>query len=86
MHIDASYIRLERSSDGISFLFEEKFGFVYLLNDTGYVMAKMMLQGNPTIQDIAKSLIEQFELDLEEEVTEDIVVFVNMLREYDLIR
>lgn len=85
MHIDVPGIRVERSSDGYAFLFEERFGFVYLLSDTGYFLAKMLIDGDPSENDLVEALKERFLISPEHNIVEDVQTFLNALREYSLL-
>ncbi len=85
MRIDLPGARVERTSDGHSFLFEEHFGYAYLLSDTGAVMAELLLTGDLTETGLAEELRQRFAVPDGEDVERDVLAFVDHLRRYGIL-
>lgn len=85
MKIDLPGVRIEKPENGTGFLFEERYGFIYLLNETGYELAKLLIENDLTEEELQKHLEDKFDMDRSTDLQKNITEFLSMLREYDLI-
>jgi hypothetical protein len=85
MHLDLPGARVERSSDGQAFLFEERYGFVYLLNDVGAFLAERLLSGDEAVDDLVKAIQDRFDVPSNVNVADDVDVLLDALRSYGLL-
>lgn len=85
MRLDLPGARVERSSDGQAFLFEERYGFVYLLDDVGALLVEQLLASEVTASTLAAAVREHFAVPPDADVMGDIEAFLQRLRDYGLL-
>lgn len=85
MRLDLPSARVERSSDGQAFLFEERYGFVYLLNDVGAFLVERLLSGDETVAVLVAEIQDRFDVPLDVNVAGDVEAFMGGLRSYGLL-
>ncbi len=85
MRIDLPGARVERTSDGHCFLFEEHFGYAYLLSDSAAVLAELLLTGDPTEVQLATELRDRFAVGDGANVERDVLAFIDRLRGYGIL-
>ena len=86
MRIELPGLKMDNPKNDSAFLFEERYGFVYLLNDTGYEIIKLLTENDLSEEDVCEHLRETFEgCDDATVLLQDVSAFLSVLREYDLI-
>lgn len=85
MRLDLPGARVERSSDGQAFLFEERYGFVYLLGAVGALVVERLLSAEQSIPSLATTVAEHFEVPPHTDVAGDVAAFLARLRDYGLL-
>ena len=85
MRLDPKAIRLERSRDGTTFLFEDRYGYAYLLNATGAFLSEALLQGDRDLSSLVAAVLEEFETEDAAAVEADALTFLETLRGYGLL-
>ncbi len=85
MNLDLPGIRIERSSDGHSFLFEERYGFVYLLNDLAEFVLHELIKGDRTEEELVAAIRLRFDLQSDADPLGDVKLFISKLRTYGLL-
>ncbi len=85
MRIDLAGARVETTSDGHQFLFEEHFGYAYVLNPTGAVLTELLLTGDRTEAELAAALRDRFNVQGHATVEEDVLTFLQRLRGYGIL-
>lgn len=77
---DASNLRVQGSGSGKGFVFDNRTGYVYLLNKTGLHILKNLEEGK-TVAQIANSMCSRFNLDRETAVRDAQEFLEALLRE-----
>lgn len=85
MNLHLPGARLERTSEGQTFFFEERYGYAYVLNGTGAVLVEALLAGDPDADDLVRSVLEAFDGADERTARADVRAFVDRLRGYGLL-
>lgn len=85
MRLDLPGARVEQSSDGQCFLFEERYGFVYLLDAVGAVLVAQLLSAEQSPASLLRTVGDRFEVPSGSDVAGDIEAFLARLRDYGLL-
>ncbi len=85
MRIDLPGVRIERTSDGHAFLFEESYGYAYLLSDTAAALTELLLSGDRTESELVAELRQRFAVPDDAAVEHDVTAFLDHLRQYGIL-
>ncbi|MBU0501237.1 MAG: PqqD family protein [Gammaproteobacteria bacterium] len=85
MHLDLPGGRLERSADGHAFLFEERYGFIYLLNEVGEFVTQELMNADRSEEELVGAIKQRFEVQGGSDPIEDLKQFLSKLRSYGLL-
>lgn len=85
MYLDLPGARVERSADGQAFLFEERYGFVYLLDGVGAALVERLLAGEVKTAALVELVQQRFDVPPSVPVMEDLEAFLEQLRTYGLL-
>jgi PqqD family protein of HPr-rel-A system len=77
--------RVEWTQDGDAFLFEERYGFAYILNDTAALLLERLLRGDCSEDELVEILSDQFEATAGDDLRGDVQRFLVQLRAYGLL-
>jgi hypothetical protein len=85
MQISLDGARVERTSEGQAFFFEEHYGFAYVLNECGARLVELLLSGDRSQEELMSCLLADFDTSDRQVVERDVQLFLEQLRVYGLL-
>lgn len=85
MRLELPGARVESSSDGQTFLFEERYGFVYLLDAAGALLVEQLLSAEQSLASLMAAVADSFDVPPGTDVAGDVEAFLTRLRDYGLL-